>query len=149
MSVTSRSVRRITTRVGPSACTLFVALSALAPALPACSTASPRPRPVLTGEARTAGAADPSKTPFHGWDSVDRAVAAGAIEHLVVATPIETIGNRFRTYSLLGPRDQPGELLAERTDDGLNLTLRLGRFGLPELEADLLRSVRRALAEGE
>jgi hypothetical protein len=78
---------------------------------------------------------------------VDRAVAAGAIEHLVVATPIESIGVRFRTYRLLGPRDQPGELIAERTDDGLALTIRLGRFGLPDLEAAVLAKVRERLAD--
>jgi hypothetical protein len=150
MSATSRKARRDASPARSTACTRVVALAALlmtAWAWPACSAGPPNPRPALAGQPRTADARDPAPTPFHGWDMVDRAVATGAIEHLVVATPIESIGNRFRTYRLLGPRDQPGELLAERTDDGLQMTIRLGRFGLPELEADVLGSVRRALAE--
>lgn len=77
---------------------------------------------------------------------MDRAVAAGALEHLVVATPIEKIGDRYRTYTLLGPHDQPGEMLVERASGGLAITIRLGRFGLPELEAAMLDSVRDALS---
>jgi hypothetical protein len=114
---------------------------------PACTAARPAPRPLLTGEARAASGADPSKTPYHGWDAIDRAVHAGAIEHLVVATPIETIGVRFRTYRLLGPHDQPGELLAERTADGVALTIRLGRFGLPDLEERVLEQIRAELGK--
>jgi hypothetical protein len=101
----------------------------------------------LHGQAQTVPAHDPSRTPWHGWDAVDRAVAAGAIEHLVVATPIESIGVRFRTYRLLGPRDQPGELTAERTDQGLNLTIRLGRRGLPDLESAVLDEIRKRLTD--
>lgn len=77
---------------------------------------------------------------------VDRAVAAGAIEHLVVATPVESIDHRYRTYALLGPHDQPGEMLVERASAGLAITIRLGRFGLPELEDAVLHSVRDALS---
>lgn len=110
-----------------------------------CSAPTPRPRPLLTGPAQTATAPDPSESPFRGWDAVDHAVTAGTIEHLVVATLIESIDDRYRTYSLLGPHDQPGELLAERTATGLALTVRLGRFGLPELEAAVLSSVHAAL----
>tara|TARA_R110000782_G_scaffold29795_3_gene74049 strand:+ start:5953 stop:6255 length:303 start_codon:yes stop_codon:yes gene_type:complete len=95
-------------------------------------------------------AADPAqnRTPAQlpGWARIDRAVAGGAIEHLVVATPVETIGVRFRTYRLLGPRDQPGELLVERTETDLKLTIRLGRFGDPELEQAVLAEIRKALA---
>lgn len=120
-------------------------------ALPACTSAHPEPRALLTGEHRSASGADPSKSRYHGWDAIDRAVNKGAIEHLVVATPVETIGTRFRTYRLLGPRDQPGELVVERTDGGggdggVELTIRLGRFGLPELEQQVLRSIRAELA---
>lgn len=112
----------------------------------ACSGSGSTPRPMLTGEAQVASAADPSRSAHHGWDAVDRAVQDGAIEHLVVATPVESVGTRFRTYRLLGPRDQPGELVAERTEDGLELRVRIGRFGRPDLEAQVLRSVREALA---
>ncbi len=115
-------------------------------AFSACAPARPTPRPLLTGEHRSASGVDPSRTRHHGWDAIDRAVNKGAIEHLVVATPVETIGTRFRTYRLLGPRDQPGELLVERTDEGVELTIRLGRFGLPELEERVLRSIRAELA---
>ncbi len=114
--------------------------------IPACSSSAPPPRPLLSGPPRSAPAADPSKSSYHGWDAIDAAVKAGAIEHLVVATPIETIGVRFRTYRLLGPRDQPGELLVERTDTGVELTVRLGRFGQPELEQQVLDQIRAELA---
>ncbi|MEA5615429.1 hypothetical protein [Nodularia spumigena] len=113
----------------------------------ACSSTNPTPRPLLTGQARSTPAADPSRSPYHGWDAIDTAVKAGAIEHLVVATPVETIGVRFRTYRLLGSRDQPGELLVERTDEGVALTIRLGRFGLPELEQQVLDQIRAELAK--
>ena len=94
----------------------------------------------MTGE-------DPSRSPYHGWGAVDRAVDAGAIEHEVVATPTGAIGRRFRMYRLLGPRGQPGELTVERTDGGLELTIRLGRFGTPDLEAAVLDGIRRGLTE--
>lgn len=116
--------------------------------LPACtSDPIPAPRPVLTGPAQAAVGRDPSQTPYHGWGAIDDAVRKGVIEHLVVATPIESIGVRFRTYRLLGPHDQPGELLVERTDEGVALTIRLGRFGEPELEAEVLSDIRRALSK--
>lgn len=133
---------RAATRLFTGGCAILIAL-----ALPACSSARPTPRPLLTGEARSVPGADPSKSPYHGWDAIDSAVKTGAIEHLVVATPGETIGVRFRTYRLLGPHDQPGELLVERTDDGVALTIRLGRFGLPELEQQVLDQVRAELAK--
>lgn len=123
-------------------------------ALAACQGPGvPHPRPRLVGPARSIHAADPDQArtaaQLPGWVAVDRAVAAGAIEHLVVATPVESIGARFRTYALLGPRDQPGELLVERTPTGLGLTIRLGRFGEPDLEGAVLDAVRRALESGE
>lgn len=105
------------------------------------------PGPVLRGEARTVTGEDPSRSAFHGWGAIDRAVDAGAIEHEVVASPTGSVGQRFRTYRLLGPRGQPGELTVERTDDGLSLTIRLGRFGSPELEDTVLAEIRRRLAE--
>jgi hypothetical protein len=100
---------------------------------------------LLAGAAQGITAADPSRSAHHGWEAVDRAVQAGAIEHVVVATPVDSVGNRFRTYRLLGPRDQPGELVAERTDDGMRLEIRIGRFGDPVLESQVLESVRHAL----
>jgi hypothetical protein len=134
----TRAANRLFTR-GCAALTLL--------AHAACSSPNPTPRPLLTGQARTTPAADPSRSPYHGWDAIDTAVKAGAIEHLVVATPVETIGVRFRTYRLLGPRDQPGELLVERTDDAIALTIRLGRFGLPDLEQQVLDQIRAELAK--
>lgn len=124
----------------------FTGVCALVLFLHACAPAQPKPRPLLTGASQSAPATDPSKSPYHGWDAIDTAVKAGAIEHLVVATPIQTIGTRFRTYRLLGPRDQPGELLVERTDDGILMTIRIGRFGLPSLEDQVLRTIRAQLA---
>lgn len=121
-----------------------VGLALLGPA--GCSGSGSMPRPMLTGAVGQAEASDPSRSPHHGWDAVDRAVQAGAIEHLVVATPVESVGTRFRTYRLLGPRDQPGELVVERTDEGLQLRIRIGRFGQPDLEGLVLASVRAELA---
>lgn len=121
-------------------------------ALAACrSDPVPQPRPRLGGPERSARAPDPdagrTAAQLPGWAAIDRAVAAGALEHVVVATPIESVGALFRTYRLLGPRDQPGELLVERTGDGLGLTIRLGRFGEPELEAAVLETIRRQLRD--
>lgn len=128
-----------------------VCAAALLAAAPACAPGPARPRPLLTGEARSLTAPDPSPERPEGWrigwDAVDAAVAKGAIEHLVVATPVEAIGDRFRTYTLLGPQDQPGELVVERTADGLSLTVRLGRFGLPDLERKVLSAVRKRLRD--
>lgn len=114
--------------------------------LTGCTPARPAPRPLLTGAPSSVRAPDPSQTRYHGWGTIDEAVTAGAIEHSVVATPVETIGTRFRTYTLLGPHDQPGELRVERADDRLVVTVRMGRFGLPDLEADVGAAVRRELS---
>lgn len=125
--------------------TRVIAAVCLAASLPACS--APGPGPVLTGSPQTGSAADPSGGTFFPWKPIDRAVAAGAIEHLVVASPTEEVGAQFRTYRLLGPRDQPGVLRVERTDAGLAITVSIGRFGEPELEAAVLASVERALQD--
>lgn len=138
MTPPPRSITQTASRCGIMICAVAALLG--------CSAPKPGPRPLLTGSALTASGVDPSQTPFRSWESVDRAVAAGAVEHLVVATPIEQIGDRYRTYTLLGPHDQPGEMLLERTAGGISLTIRLGRFGLPELEAAVLGSVRDALS---
>lgn len=145
--------RAFATRLFVGGCAFLVLLTPAA-CSSARSTTPSSPRPLLTGEHQSSTGADPSKTRYHGWHTIDRAVNKGAIEHLVVATPVETIGTRFRTYRLLGPRDQPGELVVERTDGGggdggaggVELTIRLGRFGLPELEQQVLRSIRAELA---
>lgn len=138
MTPPPRSITQTASRCGIMICAVATLLG--------CSAPKPGPRPLLTGSALTASGVDPSKAPFRNWELVDRAVAAGTIEHLVVATPVEAIDHRYRTYTLLGPHDQPGELLVERTASGLTLTVRLGRFGLPELEAAVLGSVRDALS---
>lgn len=105
-----------------------------------CAQGPPRPRPLLDGPARVVDATDPSAGRWTGWGRIDDAVRAGAIEHLVVASPVETVSG-FRIYRLHGPQGQPGELMVERSDAGLSLTIRLGRFGMPELEADVLDEV--------
>jgi len=140
------SPARPASRRSLSRATAWVWMAGLVLAGPvACSGSATPPRPLLAGAAQGITAADPSRSAHHGWEAVDRAVQAGAIEHVVVATPVDSVGNRFRTYRLLGPRDQPGELVAERTDDGMRLEIRIGRFGDPVLESQVLESVRHAL----
>ncbi len=117
-----------------------MACAAFALALAGCAPGHPRPRPLLDGPAQRADAADPSQGRWTGWGRIDDAVRAGAIEHMVVAWPAETVSG-FRIYRLHGPQGQPGELMVERSDAGLSLTIRLGRFGMPELEGAVLDEV--------
>ena len=124
-------------------------MAAVCIALPAFACSAPAPGPVLAGAPRTGSAPDPSGGTFFPWNSIDRAVAAGALEHLVVATPTAEVGAQFRTYRLLGPLDQPGIIRVERTDAGLTIAVSIGRFGQPELEAAVLASVERALARAD
>ncbi|MCC5822120.1 MAG: hypothetical protein LAT64_13215 [Phycisphaerales bacterium] len=113
--------------------------------LAACQGPTAQPQPRLAGQTRSIAGEDPSRSPYHGWRAIDRAVTEGAIEHLVVATAVGSVGHRFRTYRLMGPQDQPGELTVERTDEGVELTIRLGRFGMPELEDRVLTEIRHRL----
>lgn len=134
--------RQSATRRPPA---LYAAAACLILALlaPACTGGGARP--LLTGEAATADSSDPSTSPYASWRPVDHAVIKGCAEHVVVATPVRDSNYRYRTYTLLGPRDQPGELVVTRGEDGLSLSLRFGRFGDPEMEASILASVRREL----
>lgn len=134
------------TRPRPAKSTTRV-LAVVCLAIPPLACSAPGPGPVLTGSPSTGSAPDPSGGTFFPWKPIDRAVAAGAIEHLVVASPTEEVGAQFRTYRLLGPRDQPGVLRVERTDAGLSITVSIGRFGEPELEAAVLGSVQRAIED--
>lgn len=100
---------------------------------------------------------DPTKSIYYSWGPIDRAVEAGAIEHVVVATPKSantTNTAESRVYTLLAPRDRSGTIRIERTDDGgafvagarlLSLTIRIGQAGDPALETAVGASIRRLL----
>lgn len=111
--------------------------------------------PKLLGEHSVAQGVDPARTAHHGWDPVDTAIAAGAIELLIVARPSETDGVSKRMYTLKTLKGEPGELLVTRLgvglgiapSDGLRLECRIGRFGDHAIERRLIERIQGKLIE--
>jgi len=104
----------------------------------------------------SAQAPDPTRSIYFSWDPIDRAVVDGAIEYLVVATPIRAVEPRERRYRLLASKDQPGELVILRGDDdgrfaagtrSLTITARVGRFGNAALESAIVNEITRRLED--
>lgn len=109
--------------------------------------------PLFRGDHLIAQGVDPARTPHHGWDPVDKAVSAAAMEMLIIARPGETEGVTMRSYSLRTLKGRPGELLVTRRgvglgiepSGGLTLECRIGRHGEHELETELIERIQSAL----
>lgn len=105
----------------------------------ACQVA-PLPGPTLRGE--------PTLTQARGdWDDLDAAVSlATQRTELAVLERLPHGPDRVE-YRLLTPREEPGELIAQRRDGVIHLHVRIGRWGRPELERRFLDHLRRRLAQ--
>lgn len=81
------------------------------------------------------------------WDDLDAAVSLAARHaELTVVERLQHDPDRVE-YRLLTHREEPGELIAQRRDGVIHLHARIGRWGRPELERQLLDHLRRRLAQ--
>jgi hypothetical protein len=83
------------------------------------------------------------------WDDVGAAVLVGVEAAECVVHRQTEDGPRRAVFELRTVRDEPGELVAERSGDAetgpIRLRARLGRFGDPQREELVLRATARRL----